>query len=126
VVALQTTPNQHNSYTISEASVLLLGFSEAKLKPEAFKMQVFNPEAVPLIFGLTAMQGYQWNRSPFPFRPVTILISRCILRILLHLFLIKSTTLRATKKCAHFQPERISTGNKPELCVCCRGRGATS
>jgi hypothetical protein len=56
--------------------------------------------------------------EPLAFRPVAILINRYILRMLLHLYHMKSTTIGATRKddflkCAHFGPERTYTGNKP-------------
>jgi hypothetical protein len=68
--------------------------------------------------------------EPLAFRPVIILINRYILRILLHIFLMKFTIMRSTRKddfreCAHFLPEGTYTGNKPAFGVRCGGSGAT-
>jgi hypothetical protein len=58
-------------------------------------------------------------------------INQHILRILLQVFLMKSTTMWATRKleflkCEHFRPERTYTGNKPVLGVFWGDRGATA
>jgi hypothetical protein len=91
VVALQNTPIQHY-YT--EAFLLLLEFSEAKLKPEHFEMQVFNSEAVPLIFGLTTMLGNGTASLSACYHFYQLIYFTDITTS----FLMKSTTLRATKK----------------------------
>jgi hypothetical protein len=75
-----------------------------------------------------SLQGHVLE--PLALRPTIILIIRYILRMLLHIFLMKSAIIGATKKddflkCVHFRHKRTYTGNELEFYVCFGGRGAT-
>jgi hypothetical protein len=82
------------------------------------------------VLGLMLIKYYRYIPEPLAFRPLIILINQYIIWILLHIFLITSSTVGATSKdvflkCAHFWSKRTYTGSKSVFGVCCGGKGAT-